>query len=195
LSKPAKKQLKKGYQLYFRVRFYPLDPMALRSSSRTQFYLQLRQDISRGRLFCSPHDAPSTLSYILQADLGDYENEERDAEYLTEQSLLSSQFQGLESEVAMYHDSCRGMNPQEAIKKFLRQARELEFYGMHLFYIRYEDVQYQLGLSPMGVAILRGTKRTIFFEWSKILQVSYKNKKFTMKLQEKGVSSNCYTRP
>jgi len=30
----------------------------------------------------------------------------------------------------------RGMNPQEAIKKFLRQARELEFYGMHLFYIR-----------------------------------------------------------
>jgi len=25
------------------------------------------------------------------ADLGDYENEERDAEYLTEQSLLSSQ--------------------------------------------------------------------------------------------------------
>ncbi|GAA6233433.1 band 4.1-like protein 4A isoform X1 [Lates japonicus] len=49
------------YIFYFGVRFYAEDPSKLKEETRFQFYLQLCQDIRRGRLLCPPPPQTSTL--------------------------------------------------------------------------------------------------------------------------------------
>ena len=42
----------KEYRLYFRVKFYAIDPSVLQDNTRYQFFLQLKNDIATERCVC-----------------------------------------------------------------------------------------------------------------------------------------------
>uniref|UniRef100_A0A3P8UAK4 FERM domain-containing protein n=1 Tax=Amphiprion percula TaxID=161767 RepID=A0A3P8UAK4_AMPPE len=74
------------YIFYFGVKFYVEDPTKLKEeTTRYQFYLQLRQDVQRGRLLCPAHllisDRVDWFSFIDPAERGDLsENDTSDSE-------------------------------------------------------------------------------------------------------------------
>lgn len=62
------------YVFEFRVKFYPSDPNGLREDI-TRYYVacQVRQDILEGKLPCSFLTYAILGSYIVQADVGDFD--------------------------------------------------------------------------------------------------------------------------
>ncbi|TRY84566.1 hypothetical protein DNTS_001311 [Danionella cerebrum] len=74
-NKTLKKQLKGSapFFLIFRVRFFISDPNSLQHEQTRHFYfLQIRKDISEGRLKCPLSSAVVLASYSVQSELGDY---------------------------------------------------------------------------------------------------------------------------
>ncbi len=57
------------------------------------------------------------------------------------------------------------MNPKEAVNNFLKKVAEVESYGSHYWSIKYEDLSYQLGLSPTGLSIYQDTKKLSAYPW------------------------------
>uniref|UniRef100_A0A3Q1FDH7 FERM domain-containing protein n=1 Tax=Acanthochromis polyacanthus TaxID=80966 RepID=A0A3Q1FDH7_9TELE len=57
------------YIFYFGVKFYVEDPTKLKEeTTRCQFYLQLRQDVRRGRLLCPTYLRPRLDALMLQGE-------------------------------------------------------------------------------------------------------------------------------
>uniref|UniRef100_A0A3B4X0L7 FERM domain-containing protein n=1 Tax=Seriola lalandi dorsalis TaxID=1841481 RepID=A0A3B4X0L7_SERLL len=56
------------YIFYFGVKFYTEDPLKLKEETRWQFYLQVCQDVRRGRLPCPPHLRPRLFALMLQGE-------------------------------------------------------------------------------------------------------------------------------
>ncbi len=63
------------------------------------------------------------------------------------------------------YTNCSGMNPKEAVNRFLKKAGEVESYGTHYWSVRYEGMSYQLGMSPAGLAIYKDTKKIYLYPW------------------------------
>ena len=78
----------------------------------------------------------------------------------------------------------RGMNPQQAVKGFLRKVRDLETYGSIFYDVRLEADIRQLSISPTGVAVYRRKMRVFGREWPAVLQLSFKSKKFVVEVQQ-----------
>lgn len=65
-KKSLKKQIGSG-NLFFRVKFYVMDPSKLQEEyTRYHFYLQVRRDIMSGRLIVPPSAACLLASYMVQ---------------------------------------------------------------------------------------------------------------------------------
>ncbi|CAH8853681.1 unnamed protein product [Trichobilharzia szidati] len=75
LDKSVHKQLKdcKSYVLNFRVKHYPPDPVhdLAQNISRYLMYLQIRRDLTQGRLLCPPALVGKLGALVAQAELGD----------------------------------------------------------------------------------------------------------------------------
>ncbi|XP_071328270.1 band 4.1-like protein 4 [Trachinotus anak] len=60
------------YIFYFGVKFYAEAPSKLKEEvTRWQFYLQVRQDVRRGRLPCPAHLRPQLFALMLHVERGD----------------------------------------------------------------------------------------------------------------------------
>merc|ERR1719230_761659 len=73
-AKSVEKQMKKANNPAFamNVKFYPPDPTTLMEYSRYLFYLQIRDDVAKGKLPCSLSTLALLGSFVCQADQGDY---------------------------------------------------------------------------------------------------------------------------
>ncbi|KAI3362535.1 hypothetical protein L3Q82_012837, partial [Scortum barcoo] len=61
------------YIFYFGIKFYAEDPSKLKDETiRYLFYLQVCQDVRRGRLLCPPYLKPRFSALMLQAERGDH---------------------------------------------------------------------------------------------------------------------------
>lgn len=69
--------------------------------------LQLRQDIASGRLPCSFVTHALLGSYTLQAELGDYDTEEHNSDYIGEFQFAPNQTKEMEEKVIELHKSHR----------------------------------------------------------------------------------------
>jgi hypothetical protein len=190
LLKPIKKQLKRQpYTLSFRVKFYAVDPLALHRNSKEQFYLQLKEDISAGRLRFPSESAHSVLSYVLQADMGDYTNSHDDLQYLERKGfLILGKDRTAESSIIKLHKLLQGKTADQAVEKFLRKTRELDSYGAIFNIVQYEGIPYRMGMSPSGITLYQDITRTAHYKWRKVLQVSYKQKRFTLTLKSRSTA-------
>ncbi|NXU48425.1 E41L1 protein, partial [Turnix velox] len=185
-SKEIKKQIRSGpWNFAFTVKFYPPDPAQL-TEDITRYYLclQLRADITTGRLPCSFVTHALLGSYAVQAELGDYDAEEHVGNYVSEFRFAPNQTRELEERIMELHKTYRGMTPGEAEIHFLENAKKLSMYGVDLHHAKdSEGIDIMLGVCANGLLIYRDRLRINRFAWPKILKISYKRSNFYIKIR------------
>ncbi|KAL8186515.1 UNVERIFIED_CONTAM: hypothetical protein K2H54_073354 [Gekko kuhli] len=169
----------------FNVKFYPPDPSLLTEDITRYFLcLQLRQDITSGRLPCSFVTHALLGSYTLQAELGDYDTEEHNSDYIGEFQFAPNQTKEMEEKVIELHKSHRGLTPAQADSQFLENAKRLSMYGVDLHHAKdSEGVDIMLGVCANGLLIYKDRLRINRFAWPKILKISYKRSNFYIKVR------------
>ncbi|CAO2628220.1 Band 4.1-like protein 2 [Lemmus lemmus] len=184
--KEIKRQLRNLPWLFsFNVKFYPPDPSQLTEDITRYFLcLQLRQDITSGRLPCSFVTYTLLGSYTLQAEHGDYDPEEHDSVDLSDFQFAPGQTKEMEEKVAELHKTHRGLSPAQADTQFLENAKRLSMYGVDLHHAKdSEGVDIKLGVCSNGLLIYKDKLRINRFAWPKILKISYKRSNFYIKVR------------
>lgn len=185
-SKEIKRQIRNLPWLFtFNVKFYPPDPSLLTEDITRYFLcLQLRQDIASGRLPCSFVTHALLGSYTLQAELGDYDPEEHNSDYIGEFQFAPNQTKEMEEKVVELHKTHRGLTPAQADSQFLENAKRLSMYGVDLHHAKdSEGVDIMLGVCANGLLIYKDRLRINRFAWPKILKISYKRSNFYIKVR------------
>ncbi|XP_067098459.1 band 4.1-like protein 2 isoform X11 [Osmerus mordax] len=186
-TKEIKRQIRNNnWQFSFNVKFYPPDPSQLTEDiTRYLLCLQLREDISSGRLPCSFVTHALLGSYSLQAELGDHDSDEsRLPDYVSDFTFGSAQGKEMEEKVVELHKSHRGMTPAQADAQFLENAKKLSMYGVDLHHAKdSEGVDIMLGVCSSGLLIYKDRLRINRFAWPKILKISYKRNNFYIKIR------------
>lgn len=77
------------------------------SSARYQFFLQIKQDITHGRLPVTQELAAQLGAYAVQSELGDYDERRHNRGYISEFRFLPSQNQDLEKQVEDIHKTLK----------------------------------------------------------------------------------------
>ncbi|KAM6178482.1 FERM, ARHGEF and pleckstrin domain-containing protein 2 [Rhynchocyon petersi] len=182
--KPIVRQVRrpKNALLRLAVKFFPPDPGQLQEEyTRYLFALQLKRDLLEGRLTCSDSTAALLASHLLQAEIGDFD-ETLDREHLQVNKYLPDQARSLEK-VLEFHQKHIGQTPAESDFQVLEIARKLEMYGIRLHVASdREGTKINLAVSHMGVLVFQGTTKINTFNWSKVRKLSFKRKRFLIKL-------------
>lgn len=185
-SKEIKKQMRNSpWHLAFAVKFYPPDPSQL-TEDITRYYLclQLRDDMLSGRLPCSFVTHALLGSYTVQAELGDYDQDDHGPDYVSDFRFAPNQTRELEERVMELHRNYKGMTPAEAEINFLENAKKLSMYGVDLHHAKdSEGIEIMLGVCANGLLIYRDRLRINRFAWPKILKISYKRSNFYIKIR------------
>ncbi|XP_010375293.2 FERM, ARHGEF and pleckstrin domain-containing protein 2 isoform X2 [Rhinopithecus roxellana] len=182
--KPIIRQIRRPKNVVLRlaVKFFPPDPGQLQEEyTRYLFALQLKRDLLEERLTCADTTAALLTSHLLQSEIGDYD-EMLDREHLKANEYLPGQQHCLEK-ILEFHRKHVGQTPAESDFQVLEVARKLEMYGIrfHMASDR-EGTKIQLAVSHMGVLVFQGTTKINTFNWSKVRKLSFKRKRFLIKL-------------
>ncbi|XP_071949340.1 FERM, ARHGEF and pleckstrin domain-containing protein 1-like isoform X2 [Antedon mediterranea] len=172
----------------FTVKFYIPDPGQLQDEFTKYLYaLQIKKDLANGKLPCSENTAALMASYVLQAEVGDYNPAEHDdGRYITIK-FVPNQTKQLESKIQEYHKNHLGQTPADADFNLLDVARRLEMYGVHTFPAKdYENIQLFLAVTSQGVSVFQNNMKINTFSWAKIRKLSFKRKRFLVKLHPEG---------
>ncbi|XP_067118975.1 protein 4.1-like isoform X2 [Centruroides vittatus] len=185
-EKRISKQVKSTPWVFqFEVKFYPPDPSQLQEDiTRYQLCLQVRSDILIGKLPCSFVTHALLGSFLVQAELGDYEYEEHGTNYLSNFHFAPNQTAELEEKVMELHKQHKGQTPAEAEVHYLDNAKKLAMYGVDLHHAKdSEGIDIMLGVCASGLLVYRERLRINRFAWPKILKVSYKRNNFYIKIR------------
>ncbi|KAL6481382.1 hypothetical protein MHYP_G00094620 [Metynnis hypsauchen] len=184
LLKPLAKQIKNTSDPAFRfiVKFFPPDPGQLQKSlTRYLFALQIKQDLSNGSLTCNDNSAALLVSHILQAEIGDYD-EELDAHHLENKQYVPNQ-EYLDHKIIRFHKKHRGHTPAQSDVHLLEVARKLDMYGIRPHPAHDgEGMRINLAVTHMGVLVFQGNTKINTFSWAKIRKLSFKRRHFLIKL-------------
>uniref|UniRef100_A0A8C4X245 Erythrocyte membrane protein band 4.1 like 2 n=1 Tax=Eptatretus burgeri TaxID=7764 RepID=A0A8C4X245_EPTBU len=184
LTKEIKKQVRNAAWVFsFHVKFYPPDPSQLMEDiTRYHLCLQLRSDVTSGRLPCSFVTLALLASCAAQAELGDYDAVEHLPGYLAPLHLIpnSATTPELERKVEELHRQ----SPAEADLSFLENAKKLAMYGVDVHPVKdSEGVDIGLGICASGLLVYKDHLRINRFPWAKILKISYKRNSFYIKIR------------
>lgn len=182
--KPIIRQVRKPKNVLLRlaVKFFPPDPGQLQEEyTRYLFALQIKRDLLEERLTCTATTAALLISHLLQSEIGDYD-ETLDREHLKANEYLPNQEKSLEK-ILDFHQRHTGQTPADSDFQVLEIARKLEMYGIrfHMASDR-EGTKINLAVSHMGVLVFQGTTKINTFNWSKVRKLSFKRKRFLIKL-------------
>jgi len=184
INKQVKEALKVTFK--FRVMFYTPDPSSLQEYTRYLFTLQVRRDLLDGRLHCSEDTGALLASYIVQGELGDFDEKNHHNGYLSGFQFVPHQSPAIEEKILQYHMRHRGKSPAEADRSMLEVARQLEMYGITLYPAKDRDeADLSLSVYHMGILVFQNQKKINMFSWAKIRKLSFKKKKFLIKLHPK----------
>jgi len=199
-SKPIRKQMRvKGITpvtLHFRVKFYVTDPSRLHEEyTRYHVYLQVKKDLSTGRLIAPISTVCLLTSYSVQSTLGDFDPDSCRNGYLAPfQSLrhhcpcpggVMPPTEELDRKVAELHKLHKGQSPAESEMNFLEHAKRLEMYGISLHPGKDSagrDIQ--LGVTSVGLVVFQNCIKINTFSWTKIVKISFKRKQFFIQLRK-----------
>lgn len=179
LSKPVTKQVRgPNIGLRFRVRFYPANVNVLQEEiTRYQLFVQLQRDLLHGRLYCPQNESALLGGLILQSMLGDYDQEERAPDYVSEYKLLLKQTAKIEEKIAEAHKSFKGLTPAEAEMKFLQKASKLDTYGFDPYVVT--DKQGQMvyvGVTHKGIFVYQTNRMVHHITWDQLDNVNFVGK-------------------
>ena len=188
------RQVTSASQLFFKfsVKFYTPDPTLLEDEyTRYLYALQIKRDLASGQLPCNANTAALLSSYIAQAEMGDWQEEFGDSHaYLSGYRFVVQQTDDFLRKVAQYHRTHVGMPPREADFHLLDTARKVEMYGVRLHAARdHEDVPLSLAVVHLGIIVFQHQTKINTFSWAKVRKLSFKRKKFLIKLHPDGCVS------
>ncbi|XP_048362578.1 FERM, ARHGEF and pleckstrin domain-containing protein 2 isoform X2 [Sphaerodactylus townsendi] len=182
--KPTIKQIRrpKNAMIRLAVKFFPPDPGQLQEEyTRYLFALQIKRDLVEERLTCNDNTATLLISHLLQSEIGDFD-ETVDREHL-KNSLYFPNQDRLHGKILEFHRRHVGQTPAESDFQVLEIARKLEMYGIR-FYLASdrEGTKINLAVSHTGVLVFQGNTKINTFNWSKVRKISFKRKRFLIKL-------------
>uniref|UniRef100_A0A8C1FZ09 FERM, ARH/RhoGEF and pleckstrin domain protein 2 n=1 Tax=Cyprinus carpio carpio TaxID=630221 RepID=A0A8C1FZ09_CYPCA len=173
------KQVRRPMNTLFRlsVKFFPPDPGQLQEEfTRYLFSLQIKRDLIEGRLNCTENTAALLASHLVQSEIGDFDDI-ADREFLKINKLLPHQ-ERVQEKIMEIHRRHIGQTPAETDFQVLEIARKLEMYGVRFHPAAdREGTKINLAVAHMGLAPKINT-----FNWSKIRKLSFKRKRFLIKL-------------
>ncbi|XP_050975371.1 FERM, ARHGEF and pleckstrin domain-containing protein 1 [Labeo rohita] len=185
LLKPIRKQITrpKHTVLRFVVKFFPPDhTLLLEELTRYLFALQVRQDLASGRLTCSDASAALLVSHIIQSEIGDFE-ETQCRQHLLNTNYIPDQM-ALMDKIMEFHHKHIGQTPAESDYRLLEVACRLEMHGIRLHPAKdREGTKLSLSVAHGGVLVFQGHNRINSFNWSKIRKLSFKRRRFLIKLR------------
>lgn len=185
-EKPILKQIPNTDTVFrFCVKFYTPDPGLLEEEyTRYLFALQVKRDLRTEELPCSNNTLALLASYIVQSEIGDFlEDEYIDSSYLSSCKILPHPSLEVEQKIMEYHKQHIGQGPSEADINLLDTARKIEQYGIRNFPAKdHEGVHLSLAVAHMGIVVFQNFTRINTFSWAKIRKLSFKRKKFLIKL-------------
>ncbi|XP_035523318.1 band 4.1-like protein 4 [Morone saxatilis] len=169
------------YIFYFGVKFYAEDPSKLKEeTTRYQFYLQVCQDVRRGRLLCPPHLKPRLSALMLRAERGDYREDE---------SIDSEENQ----EVQQIYKTLSSVSHAQAQCLLLSLCSSLQMFGVSLFAAYGENqTEYFLGPTPAGVVIYKNKVLVGKYFWQRISKLHFKGKTFELRVVAKKGSETSF---
>ncbi|CAH8677890.1 unnamed protein product [Schistosoma haematobium] len=176
---------KRDFIYRFSVKFYTPHPNLLEEAyARYLFALQIKRDLVTGTLLCSENTTALLASYIVQAEIGDFIQEEyRTISYLKSLKLLYEPNDERLRRVREFHKSHIGLTPTEADFALLDTARKIEFYGVRLHFARdHEGLALNLAVTHLGLLVFQNLIKVNTFSWAKIRKLSFKRKRFLVKL-------------
>ncbi|XP_038136173.1 FERM, ARHGEF and pleckstrin domain-containing protein 1-like [Cyprinodon tularosa] len=183
--KPIIKQLHrpKHTVLRFSVKFFPPDHAQLQEElTRYLFALQIKQDLSCGRLTCNDTSAALMVSHIIQSEIGDFDDSHCRS-HLLNNNYIPDQMP-LIDKIMEFHSKHIGQSPAESDFQLLEVARKLEMYGIRLHPAKdREGTSLSLAVAHTGVLVFQTHTRINAFNWSKIRKMSFKRKRFLIKLR------------
>ncbi|XP_038207868.1 band 4.1-like protein 4 isoform X2 [Zerene cesonia] len=182
------------HTFYFSVKFYATDPCKLLEEiTRYQLFLQLKQDVLRGRLPVNFDLAAELAAYVLQSELGDYDPRRHGPGYVSEFRFLTHQTPELEGRAADIHRTLTGISPAQAELSYLDKVKWLDMYGVDLHPVLGEDsVEYFLGLAPSGLLLLRGKHTVATYYWPRVSKLYYKGRYFMIRVADKNNDTSTY---
>ncbi|KAM9610200.1 FERM, ARHGEF and pleckstrin domain-containing protein 1 isoform 1-T1 [Trichechus inunguis] len=191
LLKPIVKQIRrpKHVVVKFVVKFFPPDHAQLQEElTRYLFALQLKQDLAQGRLTCNDTSAALLISHIVQSEIGDFD-EALDREHLAKNKYIPQQ-DALEDKIVEFHHNHIGQTPAESDFQLLEIARRLEMYGIRLHPAKdREGTKINLAVANTGILVFQGFTKINAFSWAKVRKLSFKRKRFLIKLRPDANSS------
>ncbi|KAF8571785.1 hypothetical protein P879_01226 [Paragonimus westermani] len=185
--KPVQKQhtTHKDHVFTFAVKFYTPHPNLLEDEfTRYLFALQIRKDLQNGRLPCSESTAALLAAYIAQGRIGDFlEDVYLDHSYLSALQLFPSPSASFLAKVAECHRNLVGQSPADADYNLLDTVRKVELYGIRMHPATdAAGLKMNLAVTHAGVLIYQGSSKINTFSWARIRKLSFKRKKFIIKL-------------
>uniref|UniRef100_A0A8C6CUA8 FERM, ARHGEF and pleckstrin domain-containing protein 1 n=1 Tax=Moschus moschiferus TaxID=68415 RepID=A0A8C6CUA8_MOSMO len=185
LLKPIVKQIRrpKHVVVKFVVKFFPPDHTQLQEElTRYLFALQVKQDLAQGRLTCNDNSAALLISHIVQSEIGDFD-EASDREHLAKNKYIPQQ-DALEDKIVEFHHNHIGQTPAESDFQLLEIARKLEMYGVRLHPAKdREGTKINLAVANTGILVFQGFTKINAFNWAKVRKLSFKRKRFLIKLR------------
>uniref|UniRef100_A0A8C3TDG9 FERM, ARHGEF and pleckstrin domain-containing protein 1 n=1 Tax=Chelydra serpentina TaxID=8475 RepID=A0A8C3TDG9_CHESE len=149
---------------------------------RYLFALQVKQDLVQGRLTCNDTSAALLISHIVQSEIGDFD-ETIDREHLAKNKYIPQQ-ETLEDKIMEFHRSHIGQTPAESDFQLLEIARRLEMYGIRLHPAKdREGTKINLAVANTGILVFQGHTKINAFNWAKVRKLSFKRKRFLIKLR------------
>uniref|UniRef100_A0A8C2XTZ3 FERM, ARHGEF and pleckstrin domain-containing protein 1 n=1 Tax=Cyclopterus lumpus TaxID=8103 RepID=A0A8C2XTZ3_CYCLU len=183
--KPIIKQLRRPKHtiLRFAVKFFPPDhAQLLEELTRYLFALQIKQDVSCGRLTCNDTSAALMVSHIIQSEIGDFE-ESQCRSHLLNNNYIPEQMPMIDK-IMEFHSKNIGQTPAESDFQLLEVARRLEMYGIRLHPAKdREGTRLRWMVYKGYCSSLQGHTKINAFNWSKVRKLSFKRKRFLIKLR------------
>ncbi|CAG5135769.1 unnamed protein product, partial [Candidula unifasciata] len=179
----------------FLVKFYPEDVSEELVQEITQhlFFLQVKQSILNMDIYCPPETSVLLAAFAVQAKYGDYDQATYQPGMLASDDLLPQrvldQYQMTpdmwEEKIKFWYAKRRDMTSDEAEIEYLKIAQDLEMYGVNYFQIKNKkNTDLWIGVDARGINVYDRDNRLapkVAFPWSEIKNISFKDKKFTIK--------------
>ncbi|CRL03271.1 CLUMA_CG016180, isoform A [Clunio marinus] len=185
----------------FIAKFFPenVQDDLIQEITQHLFFLQIKQAILTMEYYCPPEASVLLASYYVQAKYGDYDDSLwNKTGMLSSEDLLPQRVidqysmtpQMWFERIKTWYADHKGMSRDEAEMEYLKIAQDLDMFGVNYFPIankKHSDLW--LGITSLGLNIYERenklTPKTVF-QWSEIKNVSFDDKKFTIKPIDKG---------
>lgn len=182
-------------QFKFRAKFYPEDVSEelIQEVTQRMFFLQVKEGILNDEIYCPPETSVLLASYAVQAKYGDYNPDVHQQGVLHNDKLLPQRVldqhkmtkEQWEERIINWWAEHKGMLREDAMMEYLKIAQDLEMYGVNYFEIKNKKgTDLWLGVDALGLNIYEKEDRLtpkIGFPWSEIRNISFNDKKFTIK--------------